>query len=151
MPPPRTAVILTNKIAICAPATVSRLFSARRMRASARRSAVKATKATGGGLAWGGCSPTLTPNLVMFTDKCRPRESSCARHETGESWQNAVLDDLPDGYQVAIETLQSSTMTARALVSDCLQLVRRGQRRRARPQQRFFTIQSYANIMTRTG
>ena len=28
---------------------------------------------TGGGLAWGGgCSPTLTPNLVMFTDKADP-------------------------------------------------------------------------------
>lgn len=34
-------------------------------------------KTTGGGLAWGGgCSPSLTPNLVMFTDNSDPNNDS---------------------------------------------------------------------------
>ena len=62
-------------------------------------------KTTGGGLAWGGgCSPTLTPNLVMFTDNADPVNLLALDMKTGEVVAKApVLDDLPDGYQVAIE------------------------------------------------
>mgnify|MGYP000791247718 FL=1 len=60
---------------------------------------------TGGGLAWGGgCSPTLTPNLVMFTDNADPVNLLALDMKTGEVVaKTPVLDDLPDGYQVAIE------------------------------------------------
>ena len=63
-------------------------------------------KTTGGGLAWGGgCSPTLTPNLVMFTDNADPVNLLALDMKTGEVVaKTPVLDDLPDGYQVAIET-----------------------------------------------
>lgn len=62
-------------------------------------------KTTGGGLAWGGgCSPTLTPNLVMFTDNADPVNLLALDMKTGEvAAKTPVLDDLPDGYQVAIE------------------------------------------------
>ena len=62
-------------------------------------------KTTGGGLAWGGgCSPTLTPNLVMFTDNADPVTLLALDMKTGEVVaKTPVLDDLPDGYQVAIE------------------------------------------------
>ena len=62
-------------------------------------------KTTGGGLAWGGgCSPTLTPNLVMFTDNADPVNLLALDMKTGEVVaKTPVLDDLPDGYQVAIE------------------------------------------------
>ena len=62
-------------------------------------------KTTGGGLAWGGgCSPTLTPNLVMFTDNANPVNLLALDMKTGEVVaKTPVLDDLPDGYQVAIE------------------------------------------------
>ena len=62
-------------------------------------------KTTGGGLAWGGgCSPTLTPNLVMFTDNADPVNLLALDMKTGEVVAKMpVLDDLPDGYQVAIE------------------------------------------------
>ena len=62
-------------------------------------------KTTGGGLAWGGgCSPTLTPNLVMFTDNADPVNLLALDMKTGEVVAKmSVLDDLPDGYQVAIE------------------------------------------------
>ena len=62
-------------------------------------------KTTGGGLAWGGgCSPTLTPNLVLFTDNADPVNLLALDMKTGEVVAKMpVLDDLPDGYQVAIE------------------------------------------------
>ena len=62
-------------------------------------------KTTGGGLAWGGgCSPTLTPNLVMFTDNADPVNLLALDMKTGDVVaKTPVLDDLPDGYQVAIE------------------------------------------------
>ena len=62
-------------------------------------------KTAGGGLAWGGgCSPTLTPNLVMFTDNADPVNLLALDMKTGEVVaKTPVLDDLPDGYQVAIE------------------------------------------------
>ena len=62
-------------------------------------------KTTGGGLAWGGgCSPTLTPNLVMFTDNQDPVNLLALDMKTGEVVASTpVLDDLPEGYQVAVE------------------------------------------------
>ena len=62
-------------------------------------------KTTGGGLAWGGgCSPSLTPDLVMFTDNADPVKLLALDMKTGEIVASMpVLDDLPEGYQVAIE------------------------------------------------
>ena len=62
-------------------------------------------KTTGGGLAWGsGCSPTLTPNLVMFTDNQETVNLLVLDMKTGEVVaSHPVLDDLPEGYQVAVE------------------------------------------------
>ena len=62
-------------------------------------------KTTGGGLAWGGgCSPTLTPNLVMFTDNQDTVNLLALDMKTGEvAASHPVLDDLPEGYQVAVE------------------------------------------------
>ena len=62
-------------------------------------------KTTGGGLAWGGgCSPTLTPDLVMFTDNQDPVNLLALDMKTGEVVASTpVLDDLPEGYQVAVE------------------------------------------------
>ena len=62
-------------------------------------------KTTGGGLAWGGgCSPSLTPNLVMFTDNSDPVRLLALDMKTGEIVSSLpVLDNLPDGYQVSVE------------------------------------------------
>ena len=62
-------------------------------------------KTTGGGLAWGGgCSPTLTPNLVLFTDNQDIVNLLALDMKTGEVVASApVLDDLPEGYQVAVD------------------------------------------------
>ena len=62
-------------------------------------------KTTGGGLAWGGgCSPSLTPNLVMFTDNADPVKLLALDMKTGKIVASLpVLDDLPEGYQVAVE------------------------------------------------
>ena len=62
-------------------------------------------KTTGGGLAWGGgCSPSLTPELVMFTDNADPVKLLALDMKTGEIVASMpVLDDLPEGYQVAVD------------------------------------------------
>lgn len=62
-------------------------------------------KTTGGGLAWGGgCSPTLTPNLVLFTDNQEIVNLIALDMKTGEVVASLpVLDDLPEGYQAAVE------------------------------------------------
>ena len=62
-------------------------------------------KTTGGGLAWGGgCSPTLTPELVLFTDNQEIVNLIALDVKTGEVVASMpVLDDLPEGYQVAVE------------------------------------------------
>ena len=62
-------------------------------------------KTTGGGLAWGGgCSPSLTPDLVMFTDNADPVKLLALDMKTGKIVASMpVLDDLPEGYQVAVE------------------------------------------------
>ncbi len=80
-------------------------------------------KTTGGGLAWGGgCSPTLTPNLVMFTDNADPVNLLALDMKTGEVVaKTPVLDDLPDGYQVAIENSAIVYDIAAATASEALQ------------------------------
>ena len=62
-------------------------------------------KTTGGGLAWGGgCSPTLTPELVLFTDNQEIVKLIALDMKTGDVVASMpVLDDLPEGYQVAVE------------------------------------------------
>ena len=62
-------------------------------------------KTTGGGLAWGGgCSPTLTPDLVLFTDNQEIVNLLALDMKTGEVVASLpVLNDLPEGYQVAVE------------------------------------------------
>ena len=62
-------------------------------------------KLTGGGLAWGGgCSPSLTPDLVMFTDNADPVKLLALDMKTGEIVASSpVLDQLPEGYQVSVE------------------------------------------------
>ena len=65
----------------------------------------KSDKTTGGGLAWGGgCSPSLTPDLVMFTDNADPVKLLALDMKTGEIAASLpVLDELPEGYQVAVD------------------------------------------------
>ena len=60
---------------------------------------------TGGGLAWGsGCSPSLTPNLVMFTDNQNPVNLIALDMKTGEKVASLpVIDELPEGTQVSVE------------------------------------------------
>ena len=60
---------------------------------------------TGGGLAWGGgCSPSLTPDLVMFTDNADPVKLLALDMKTGKILASCpVLDNLPEGYQVSVE------------------------------------------------
>ena len=62
-------------------------------------------KTNGGGLAWGGCcSPSLTPNLVLFTDNQEIVNLIALDMKTGEVVASMpVLNDLPEGYQVAVE------------------------------------------------
>ena len=60
---------------------------------------------TGGGLAWGsGCSPSLTPNLVMFTDNQNPVNLLALDIKTGEVVATmSVIDKLPEEMQVSVE------------------------------------------------
>lgn len=60
---------------------------------------------TGGGLAWGsGCSPSLTKDLVMFTDNQDPVNLIALDMKTGEKVASLpVLDELPEGVQVSVE------------------------------------------------
>lgn len=60
---------------------------------------------TGGGLAWGsGCSPSLTPNLVMITDNQNPVNLLALDIKTGEvAATMPVLDELPEEMQVSVE------------------------------------------------
>lgn len=60
---------------------------------------------TGGGLAWGGgCSPSLTKGLVMFTDNQDPVNLIAVDMKTGEQVASMpVIDELPEGTQVSVE------------------------------------------------
>ena len=60
---------------------------------------------TGRGLAWGGgCSPSLTKDLVMFTDNQDPVNLIAVDMKTGEQVASMpVIDELPEGTQVSVE------------------------------------------------
>ena len=60
---------------------------------------------SGGGLSWGsGTTPTLTKDLVLFTDNQAPVNLLAMSSETGEVVaETPVLDELPDGTPVAVE------------------------------------------------
>ena len=60
---------------------------------------------TGGGLAWGGgCSPSLTSKLVMFTDNQDPVNLLALDMKTGEIVASMpVIDELPENMQVSVE------------------------------------------------
>nr|WP_294662510.1 hypothetical protein [uncultured Blautia sp.] len=60
---------------------------------------------TGGGLAWGsGCSPSLTDDLVMFTDNQNPVNLLAVDMKTGETVASLpVIDELPEDTQVSVE------------------------------------------------
>lgn len=60
---------------------------------------------TGGGLAWGsGFSPSMTSNLVLFTDNLDPVNLIALDMKTGETVASLpVLDELPEGTQVSVE------------------------------------------------
>ncbi len=61
--------------------------------------------ATGGGLAWGsGCSPSLSKDLVMFTDNLDPVNLIALDMKTGEKVASMpVIDELPDDMPVSVE------------------------------------------------
>ena len=60
---------------------------------------------TGGGLAWGGgCSPSLTSKLVMFTDNQDPVNLLALDMKTGKIVASMpVIDELPENMQVSVE------------------------------------------------
>ena len=60
---------------------------------------------TGGGLAWGGgCSLSLTKDLVMFTDNQNPVNLLAVDMKTGETVASLpVIDELPEDSQVSVE------------------------------------------------
>ena len=60
---------------------------------------------TGGGLAWGsGCSPSLTKDLVMFTDNQNPVNLLAVDMKSGEVVASfPVLDEFPEEVQVSVE------------------------------------------------
>ena len=60
---------------------------------------------TGGCLAWGsGCSPSLTKDLVMFTDNQNPVNLLALDMKTGETMATMpVIDELPEDVQVSVE------------------------------------------------
>lgn len=99
-------VILTNQncYLLCANDGVEAVWSTPYESVGAKVSG-EGDKTTGGGLAWGGgSSPSLTPNLVMFTDNADPVKLLALDMKTGEIVASLpILDDLPEGYQVAVE------------------------------------------------
>lgn len=62
-------------------------------------------RTTGGGLAWGGgASPSLTENLVCFTDNQEPVNLIALDMKTGEKAADMpVLDELPEDMPVSVE------------------------------------------------
>ena len=68
---------------------------------------------TGGCLAWGsGCSPSLTKDLVMFTDNQNPVNLLALDMKTGETMATMpVIDELPEDVQVSVENSESYTIT----------------------------------------
>lgn len=65
----------------------------------------KGARTTGGGLAWGGgASPSLTDNLVCFTDNQEPINLIALDMKTGTlAASMPVLDELPENMPVSVE------------------------------------------------
>ena len=100
------AVILTNQncYLLQADKGVKKIWETPYESAGAKESK-EGDETTGGGLAWGsGCSPSLTKDLVMFTDNQETVNLLALDMKTGEVVASLpVIDELPDGSQVSVE------------------------------------------------
>ena len=100
------AVILTNQNCYLLQADngVKKIWETPYESAGAKESK-EGDETTGGGLAWGsGCSPSLTKDLVMFTDNQETVNLLALDMKTGEVVANLpLIDELPEGSQVAVE------------------------------------------------
>mgnify|MGYP000669935188 CR=1 FL=1 len=100
------AVILTNQNCYLLQADngVKKIWKTPYESAGAKESK-EGDETTGGGLAWGsGCSPSLTKDLVMFTDNQETVNLLALDMKTGEVVANLpVIDELPEGSQVSVE------------------------------------------------
>ena len=100
------AVILTNQNCYLLQADngVKKIWETPYESAGAKESK-EGDETTGGGLAWGsGCSPSLTKDLVMFTDNQETVNLLALDMKTGEVVASIpVIDELPDGSQVSVE------------------------------------------------
>ncbi len=100
------AVILTNQNCYLLQADngVKKIWETPYESAGAKESK-EGDETTGGGLAWGsGCSPSLTKDLVMFTDNQETVNLLALDMKTGEVVASLpVIDDLPEGSQVSVE------------------------------------------------
>lgn len=100
------AVILTNQKCYLLQADngVKKVWETAYESAGAKESK-EGDEITGGGLAWGsGCSPSLTKNLVMFTDNQNPVNLIAVDMKTGEQVASTpVIDELPEDKQVSVE------------------------------------------------
>ena len=100
------AVILTNQNCYLLQADngVKKIWETPYESAGAKESK-EGDQTTGGGLAWGsGCSPSLTKDLVMFTDNQETVNLLALDMKTGEVVANLpVIDELPEGSQVSVE------------------------------------------------
>ena len=100
------AVILTNQNCYLLQADngVKKIWETPYESAGAKESK-EGDETTGGGLAWGsGCSPSLTKDLVMFTDNQETVNLLALDMKTGEVVANLpVINELPEGSQVAVE------------------------------------------------
>ena len=100
------AVILTNQNCYLLQADngVKKIWKTPYESAGAKESK-EGDETTGGGLAWGsGCSPSLTKDLVMFTDNQETVNLLALDMKTGEVVASLpVIDELPEGSQVAVE------------------------------------------------
>lgn len=100
------AVILTNQncYLLQADSGVKKVWETPYESAGAKDSK-EGDETTGGGLAWGsGCSPSLTKDLVMFTDNQEIVNLIALDMKTGEKVASLpVLDELPEGTQVSVE------------------------------------------------
>lgn len=100
------AVILTNQNCYLLQADngVKKIWETPQESAGAKESK-EGDETTGGGLAWGsGCSPSLTKDLVMFTDNQETVNLLALDMKTGEVVASLpVIDELPEGSQVSVE------------------------------------------------
>ena len=100
------AVILTNQNCYLLQADngVKKIWETSYESAGAKESK-EGDETTGGGLAWGsGCSPSLTKDLVMFTDNQETVNLLALDMKTGEVVASLpVIDELPEGSQVSVE------------------------------------------------